>query len=575
VKTGTKKTGELSIRQIFLLDFLAILFVLLAPYLNYVQHNDFIFEVVNLAVVGVFITVSAALATLLRFVPSDILRVGILAFLLLLFVDIQLYWFESWIQKLGIGAFVLGRLSWIGRRHLSVFVAAVFGTMVAGTVVLALWDGSVVRDSTARPSAASGNSNLPVYVHIILDEFMGPEGFDTNVASQRAIKNEIQTFFADQGFRLFGRAYSPYYDSHDSIPAFLNMTETSETAQFYWEDGEDYIVAQNRYFEILRSRGYQINVYQSSYMDYCMSSPADIRKCVTYDFLSITSTSLARLGTAEKAQVVVTMYASLATLSDVAFAAYGALRSTLAVLGLALPEWVEWSNRPGPIPVMPVFDELIRGVTTAQGGSMFFAHLLIPHFPYSLDSNCRIRRPLMTWENRSLKRATSTGRANTIASRHARYAAYIPQVRCALMKVQNLLDTLKDRGLYDDATIVIQGDHGSRIVRVEPMLVNQDLLTQQDYTDAFLALYAVKSPEISPGYEPRPASLPQLMRALVQGDMDVPAGPGGGQQPWVFLRNVPSTDLVRVPVPCAADGGQGEGGSPAGGLTLRCTAEVD
>ena len=566
----------------YLLDFLAILFVLLTPYLNFIHSNEFIYEAVNAIVIGAFLALAAVLATLLRWARSELLRVCILAFLLLLFLDIQLYWFHSWIWKLAVGALVLGRLSWHGRRHLSVFLTAVFGTMTAATIVLIVWDGTIVRDSNAHPSAAGGNSDLPVYVHIILDEFMGPEGFDPAVASQRAIRNEIKSFFADRGFRLFGRAYSPYFYSHDSIPAALNMTVTSETGNFHEMDGLGFAIDRNRYFESLRSRGYRIHVYQSSFMDYCTSSPVDIAKCVTYDYHSSTSASLASLASADKARLVLTMYASLGTLSDVVFAAYKELRSASPALGRSLPEWVEWSDKLGPIPVMPVFDELIRDVASAQGGSMFFAHLLIPHSPYSLDSACRIRRPVMMWKENSLKERPSSGHANTDASRHARYEAYIPQLRCALRKVQSLLDSLKARGLYDDATIVIHGDHGSRIVRTEPGLLNRRWLIPQDYTDAFLALYAVKSPEISPGYDPRPAALPDLIRALAQGEMDAPGGPGGGRPPEVFLQPAPSIDLarailridpspdlVRIPVPCGADG------APATERPAMCPAKAD
>ncbi|MHA1600308.1 MAG: hypothetical protein ACTSW2_05740 [Alphaproteobacteria bacterium] len=551
------------------MDFLAILFVLLAPYLNYVQHNDFIYEIVNLAIVGGFIAVSAALAMLLRFVRSDLLRVGILAFLLLLFLDIQLYWFASWLWKLGVGALVLGLLSWICRRHLNIIVAAGFGLMVAGTVVQTIWAGVVGSNSTARARETSGNSNLPVYVHIILDEFMGPEGFDTGVASQRAIKSEIKSFFADQGFRLFGRAYSPYYDTYDSVSATLNMVETRETNLLRRTTIRGTTVTQNQYFENIQSRGYDINVYQSDYIDYCTSSPVDIRKCVVYDYSGPTSASLASLGTADKARVVLTMYASLANLGDVAFEAYSALRTASTALGLALPEWAPWPDRLGPISTMPVFDQLIRDVAAAQGGSMFFAHLLTPHHPYSMDSDCRIRRPAMTWRIH-YPGYIDMYEANTDESRLARYKRYIPQIRCTLSKVNELLTALKAANLYDDATIVIHGDHGSRLTHFRPTMLSRQRLIPQDYADGFLALYAVKSPEISPGYDQRPVSLPQLIRALIQGDMDIPAGPGGGQQPQVFLRQSNNvSELVQVPVPCVEDGRQGEEGSLAVGL---CTA---
>ncbi len=563
--TKPQETGAGARKWEYLLDFLAIFFVLLAPYLNFVHSNDSLYEIVNLAVIGVFFAVAAGLATLLHWIRSDLLRVAVLAFLLLLFLDIQLFWFHSWILKLAIGALVLGRLSWHGRRHLSLFMSAVFGTMVAATVVLIVWDGTLVSDSNARPRTAGGRPDLPVYVHIILDEFMGPEGFDPAVPSQRAIKREITSYFTGEGFRLFGRAYSPYFYSHDSISAALNMTETNETGKFHETDGLYFALTRNRYFENLQSRGYRINVYQSTFMDFCRSASVDIANCVTYDYRSPTSASLANLSIADKSRVILSMYASLATLSDVALAAYGKVRTAAAALGANLPEWAAWSDKLGPIPVMPTFDALIRDVAAARGGSMFFAHLLIPHSPYSLDSRCRIRRPIMTWENNTLDEddRPSSGHANTDASRQARYEAYIPQIRCALRKVQELLDALKERGLYDDAIIVVHGDHGSRIVRAEPGIENRPWLVPQDYSDAFLALYAVKAQGVTPGYDPRPASLQDLTRALIQGGMDAPAGPGGRRPPWlflqpapsldlvrVFLRSTPSPELVRVPLPC-------------------------
>jgi hypothetical protein len=573
---GAESRRERSRLHEFVLDLLAIFFALLAPYLNFVLDKGFVFEVVNLAVIGVFAAVSATLATLLWFTRSDLLRVGILTFLLLLFVDIQLYWDDSWLFKLGIGAVLLGSRCWRGRRQLSLFVSVVLGTVIVGTLVLTLWNGSVVGKSTARPSNTVGDSALPVYVHIILDEFMGPEGFDTNIPSHQAIKKEIQAFFSNHGFRLFGRAYSPYYDTYDSVSAAFNMVETLKTEPLREIIGSHITVTQNRYFEILRARGYDLNVYESDYIDYCATKSVPIGRCITYAYDGASSASLAKLGTLEKARVILTLYANLATLSDVAFETYGVLRSILANVGLALPSWIPLADQLGPISVMPVFDELIRDVAVAQGGSMYFAHLLIPHHPYSMDSNCRIRRPVMTWRVH-LPGYTKMYEANTAASRLARYEEYIPQVRCALSKVKELLDALKARGLYDNATIIVHGDHGSRLVNVRPTAKNRRSITPQDYSDAFLALYAVKSPGILPGYDPRPASLPQLMQALVEGGLNTPAGPGGGRQPRVYFRESTTyTDLEQVPVPCAADAGSGKDSAlPATGLAAWCVLASD
>ena len=69
---------------------------------------------------------------------------------------------------------------------------------------------------------------------------------------------------------------------------------------------------------------------------------------------------------------------------------YKALRPFLAALRVNLPDWPDGDQKVGPIPVLPIFDRLIADVSSSPGGTMFFAHLLIPHFPYSVDSECRI-----------------------------------------------------------------------------------------------------------------------------------------------------------------------------------------
>jgi arylsulfatase A-like enzyme len=72
---------------------------------------------------------------------------------------------------------------------------------------------------------------------------------------------------------------------------------------------------------------------------------------------------------------------------------------------------------------------------------------------------------------------------------------------------------LERRGLLDDAIIVINGDHGSRIPRHFPSGATRaaGLLDEADYRDTFSTLYAIKSPDVSPGYDAAPSPMVELL----------------------------------------------------------------
>ena len=96
---------------------------------------------------------------------------------------------------------------------------------------------------------------------------------------------------------------------------------------------------------------------------------------------------------------------------------------------------------------------------------------------------------------------------NTVDSRAQKYERYAEQVRCVLTLIDGLLDDLESRGLLDDAIIVINGDHGSRIPVHFPsgLTLASGVLTDSDLSDTFSTLYAIHAPGVSPGYDAGPA----------------------------------------------------------------------
>ena len=99
--------------------------------------------------------------------------------------------------------------------------------------------------------------------------------------------------------------------------------------------------------------------------------------------------------------------------------------------------------------------------------------------------------------------------------------------------------------MFEDATIVLHGDHGSRIARVAPLTTMPQTLSDQDLTDMYSVLYAVRSPSLAPGYREELVSLQAQFRDTFLG------APRGDGPPEVYLDYPATVDssLTKPPFP--------------------------
>jgi hypothetical protein len=140
-----------------------------------------------------------------------------------------------------------------------------------------------------------------------------------------------------------------------------------------------------------------------------------------------------------------------------------------------------------------MLDEVIQSEQTEPGGGRYlYAHAIIPHGPYVMNTQCEYDANL--WRSLGSKRA------------------YYQQVGCSINKVAELLAELKRLGRYQDATIVIHADtgHGHNgfldfdrvgdIVergKTDSPLVKLDdkfLKTEEWYLSRSMALFMIKPP---------------------------------------------------------------------------------
>ena len=169
---------------------------------------------------------------------------------------------------------------------------------------------------------------------------------------------------------------------------------------------------------------------------------------------------------------------------------------------------------------------------------------MIPHVTHMLDQDCKVRADPLTWTSYG-DLDIPTGVLNSPASREARYIGYFAQVRCLHSALRRFFEGLMEIGAFEDATIVVHGDHGSRIARIAPLTTIPQPLSDEDLADMYSVLFAVRLPSLAPGYRQDLVSLQALFRELFLG------GTPRDRPPEIYLDYPASinTSLTKPPFP--------------------------
>ncbi len=412
-------------------------------------------------------------------------------------------------------------LSALLRRHYALVATSAACVFLTTTVLI---PSTVARDLAQPASAgqAAGGNDGPVVLHLVLDEHIGIDGLPHELPETAAFARALAETYLQAGFRLYSGAYSEYFDTRNSLANLLNFS-SEEGGWSHLERGEvrPYVLTDSAYFRHLGKLGYRLHVYQSDHIDLCRVPGLAYASCVHYKSNSIGALQHTALGTVERAQFIFNSF----------IASSGYLnRMRLMARKLAGAEWDRAVSRVGPLAVLPVLQQLERELRSASRGNAYFAHLLIPHYPYVLDASCRMRAEIEQWlYNVPADASPEDAVQNSEASRAERYLRYFDQIRCQQLLVNRLFDALKDAGVWDDAIVIVHGDHGSRIIRKMPIEANAARLTPADIDDGYSTLFAVRKAGVQPGMVRGARPLQDLLGET----FDLPSGK---LMPKVYLR---------------------------------------
>ena len=471
------------------------------------------------------------------------LRLAILAVVIAIAWDL---WFgEGTLQWAVISVGMIILLVLALRTHITTIAFAVSLALLGSTLLPPV---APVKASEASWASTTPDSTLPPIFHFILDEHGGMAG----LAEDSALVRELGTWYGAHGFQLFSNAYSPYFDTYNSLPNFVNFTAKPV-------DGVHLQIAPparpelrgNRYFERMHERGYAIRVYESDYLNLCgPRARHGVVSCFTYPANSLRYLTSMDMQAGARARVLANwILINRSWIFERSVAGYHrGLRPALARLGIHAPRR-EWRGDQIHPPIGEVLGRLERDLASGATGTLHFVHLLMPHNPYQYDAECR---PLARLEDRLDRDSPNApdGVDNTREDRARRLELYGDQVRCLVRQMEAFFAALDERGLYEGSTIIVQGDHGTRItIRRPEGGGGVGLLTERDLLDGFSTLFAVRTPKIRAGADTATATVGDLLARLVDTNFESATGGTPAREPMVWIVDRPRGRMIPLGYP--------------------------
>lgn len=504
---------------------LAALGVYLALLNNFLRFHGYPLlrlEVLYTVLCGVVVSILFGLlywlASVLPVLPRRIAQAVLTAGLLFYAVSLLYPASYAWMAVAGgaaAGLILLFDLQLLGPIALMAFISLVVASFGIGQQVDTLYDQS----GAAKPSV----EQKPAIVHIILDEHIGVEGLAREKWNDE-IRSRLNKFYTDNGFKLFGGAYSDYYNTANSIPFTLSFGREEPVGAFFSS------AKGNEYFRLLRKSGYRINVLQSEYIHYCPDPLVD--RCTTYNSAYYGSVADTSLNAGDKAVII-----AKKMVPDIVVKAASKAYLRLYDAGHGLPVPIPSTNlNPTSINGLAALQRAEHDIRDLQPGQVYFAHILLPHMPYALRPDCS-PAPIREWRERV--------RSQSLAERQQAYAR---QLACTTEQIASVLRSVDRSPAGRNSIIVIHGDHGSRITRFEPLLENVGRFNEADLIAGYSTLFAVRAPGVAPGYDPRHYRLVDLLHELaVSGFRSTGSKPAA--DPTVVLVDKKMIPRRRIPLP--------------------------
>lgn len=389
----------------------------------------------------------------------------------------------------------------IGLALLLVTHRAVISGLALGTFYLT----SLIRTAVAAPTRPATTDAVrtitPVLVHIILDEQWGVGGF--RAAGDTVTAEFLKAFYLKRGFELFEAAYSRYELTTESVPIALSLGNSpifSQEKTTTFARPYEKTLHTNPYFARLHELGYDIRVYQPTFIDYCSGTDAAVASC---DVQS--GNSISNIGFLEGSWITRGIWISRFFLNT---------RSHVYERLIHEPTIWRRSVAGGGLATMRSVTDAIR--EREQRPTAYFVHALLPHRPIQTDAECRV----LTDPSGHIGYDYPQHPSDSLWRAALRF--YAGQVRCAHKALANLIDAIDSTVGPDQSIVIVHGDHGSRMYPRKPVREALEAYTVEELNATFATLLAVRRPKVGAVLHGSPTPVQDVIWELARTDF---AGP--------------------------------------------------
>jgi hypothetical protein len=238
--------------------------------------------------------------------------------------------------------------------------------------------------------------------------------------------------------------------------------------------------------------GYRVHVYQTDILDFCT---ADVATCTTVRFRSLNWIEHAEVSVGEKFYLLWSTFLDRSSLWAGVAAVYNKGAEALATRS-AIQLTPLTAGSSGPLPYTPLSQLalarlLVDEMSRFGPGDLVFVHLMVPHHPYALDAQCRLRGGPRTWYG---------------PTRTKHYQLYLEQMGCTNRIVAELLAATSPA-----AHVVVHGDHGARVFKTND--------------DQFGTLFAARRPDRPGDYVRTHTAIDELLVRELLEPIGVPVPP--------------------------------------------------
>lgn len=425
-------------------------------------------------------------------------------FIVLFFIDLSSGILFTSPERLALVFLPLPAFFLLRKKLPRIFLTILTGMLIA-TPVFYFFKPSKLEKTRISESSEPARG-LPNVVILLLDEHAGLEQFEVMGAPD--LKNQWIRDYTAKGFTVYGNAYSQYSWTFESL---LSLHQFEQTHGFVYQKTLKPLAS--RIFQNFANQGYDINVYSNEWVDYC--SPNQVAKCFTMPDNALGFLSPWPVPVLGKAWIVLNFFVE----SHQSRFLKNLLRR------LPSSAW-DIQEKVSPFSAPRILEELEKDILSKPSGNVFYAHILLPHYPFIFDGGCNLRD--------FFKHAPKYPETS------AAYKAYSGQAACVQSRLKTLFDLMEEMNVFKNTAVIVFGDHGARLIPRPrgPVRKNENWnLYLKDRFSAFLAVKPAAAGENPPGkYVAAPVSLGETLADYFKLD------PGAEREALRKIYVTPETD---------------------------------